>query len=57
VYVWGSDQYGVVSKQPDLSGGPGGIAVAAGADHAVVLLSNGSVIAWGAEVGNQFCLL
>jgi alpha-tubulin suppressor-like RCC1 family protein len=48
VVVWGSDEFGIKSQQPAETQQPGGVrAIAAGANHALALLANGTVLAWG----------
>jgi hypothetical protein len=48
VHVWGSSAQHAVTDQDDRTTAPGSVkAIAAGSDHAVALLTSGSVVAWG----------
>lgn len=45
VHVWGSDQFGQITRQP--AGLTDVVQIAAGANHCVALKSDGSVVCWG----------
>ena len=45
VHVWGSDQFGQITREP--AGLSGVVQIAAGANHCVAMKGDGSVVCWG----------
>ncbi|MBM4111734.1 MAG: hypothetical protein FJ254_10375, partial [Phycisphaerae bacterium] len=51
VHVWGSDQFGQITREP--AGLTGVVQIAAGANHCVALKADGSVVCWGRTIDGQ----
>jgi len=51
VHVWGSDQFGQITREP--AGLTGVVQIAAGANHCVAMKDDGTVVCWGRTVEGQ----